>query len=81
MTMAGRILVTLRNEPWAKLDLVRLDRDWYELQYLGRNQQAAISFCRSELIEILRVALDDLQVDKKLVDSVLPKLSKANIVK
>jgi hypothetical protein len=57
-------------------------RDWNDaLGYESGRVLNSIDLTRAEFIAILRFGLMHLNVDTKLIESVVPKLSKANIVR
>jgi hypothetical protein len=75
------LIGTIRNERGDKIDFLRM-ADIYGLEQLEPHRPlTTIWLSKAELLLLLRLALDNLKVPTDLVDSVVPKLTKANIVK
>lgn len=78
------IAATIRNWPGEKVDLLADSKHGiFAIQhvYAGCTTFPTITLDKAEFIALLRAGLECFKIDGDLIESVLPKLSKANIVK
>lgn len=82
--MPDKIVATLRNVPGQKIDLLRYADGDFCVQAIGVPGIGALGSVRlkpDEFIALLRAGLDELKVESALVAAVLPKLTRANVVR
>ena len=83
MAWSRRIVAMLRDEPGERIVLIQTQAEgtWFEVEKLSLDRSCAISMRKDEFVALMRAGLEALSIPPPLVESVLPKLSKANVVK